>query len=281
MSEMRQQFSPWAEFSHALQRILWVVASITLGSLLSACAPTKPVPEGANESYTASDVPEVRKRATNRLQLAVLYFQDGKLNFALDEVKQAIAIDPAWYEPYWMRGLIQMQQSDNTGAEQSFQKALAINPTSADLKHNYGVLLCKTQRATEGLALFDSVLATPTYTQRPKTLVERGNCLMSLKQTAEAEASYTSAYALEPGNPVTGYKLASLIFARGEAVRAQGYMRRINNSDNANAETLWLGIKIERRLGNNEALAQLGGQLQKRFATSREAMAYERGAFDE
>jgi len=44
---------------------------------------------------------------------------------------------------------------------------------------------------------------------------------------------------------------------------------------------LWLGIKIERQLNNREAIAQLAGQLQRRFPQSREAIAYERGNFND
>jgi type IV pilus assembly protein PilF len=49
----------------------------------------------------------------------------------------------------------------------------------------------------------------------------------------------------------------------------------------ANAESLWLGIKVERRLGNRDAVEQLGSQLRKRYPQSVESSAWERGAFDE
>jgi type IV pilus assembly protein PilF len=72
-----------------------------------------------------------------------------------------------------------------------------------------------------------------------------------------------------------------LLYERGELTRAQFYIRRINNSDLANAESLWLGIKVERKLNNRESVLQLGEQLKKRFAQSREAAAYEKGSFNE
>jgi type IV pilus assembly protein PilF len=260
---------------------LGLSALLSLAVVLSACAPARPVQQSGDETYTASDMPPLRKRASNRLQLAVLYFQDGKPKFAMDEVKQAIQIDPDWYEPYWMRGLIQMQLNDLPAAEDSFRKALGMNPGSADLKHNYAVLLCKMQRYPEGLALFDTVLATPTYTQRVKTLMERGNCQLANKQAAAAQSSFMQAYDMEPGNPLVAVKLAQLLQSMGDAQAAQKYIRAVNNSDKATAESLWLGVRIERRLGNNGAVEQLGGQLRKRFADSREAMAFERGSFDE
>jgi type IV pilus assembly protein PilF len=63
--------------------------------------------------------------------------------------------------------------------------------------------------------------------------------------------------------------------------RSQFYIRRLNNSDLANAETLWLGVRVERRLNDRTAMAQLGDQLKKRFPGSSQSAAYERGAFDE
>ena len=108
-----------------------------------------------------------------------------------------------------------------------------------------------------------------------------GICQVRAGQRSEAEQSLTSAYQLDAGNPVIGYNLANLLYQRGELTRAQFYIRRLNNSQLANAETLWLGIKIERDLNNREVVSQLGDQLKKRFGQSREATAYEKGAFNE
>jgi type IV pilus assembly protein PilF len=71
------------------------------------------------------------------------------------------------------------------------------------------------------------------------------------------------------------------LYRRGDFIRAQFYIRRLNNTELANAETLWLGVKVERRLDDRVAMLQLAEQLKKRFPRSREATAYERGAFDE
>jgi type IV pilus assembly protein PilF len=88
-------------------------------------------------------------------------------------------------------------------------------------------------------------------------------------------------YELDAGNAVTGFQLANLLFQRGELVRAQFYARRVNNGERASAESLWLGIKIERSLGSTDAQSQLESQLRKRFAQSPQVLALERGAFNE
>ena len=75
-------------------------------------------------------------------------------------------------------------------------------------------------------------------------------------------------YQLDAGNPVVSYHLASLLFRRNEFTRAQFYIRRLNNGALANSESLWLGIKVEKALGDNVALLQLADQLRKRFPDS-------------
>lgn len=261
--------------------LLWVFVALLLAGGLSACASGGSSASATQDSFTDSDEPEVRKRATNRLKLAVLYFQDAKYNFALDEIKQAIATDPNWFEPYGMRALIYMQTGDYALAESSLQKALSINPNSPDLKHNYGYLLCKMKRPAEAIKYFGAALSDPGYGQRAKTWAEQGRCQLANGQKADAEASFMRSYELDAGNAATGYNLSALLFQRGELARAQFYARRINNSDRATAESLWLGIKIERSLGSLDAQAQLEAQLRRRYGQSVEAMALDRGAFNE
>ena len=131
--------------------------------------------------------------------------------------------------------------------------------------HNYGWLLCQQQKYKDADQYFARALASPAYAARSKTLMARGLCQSGAGQFAEAEQSLLKAYELDAANPVVGYHLSSLMFRRNELGRAQFYIRRLNNSQFANAESLWLGIKVERALGDSVAMKQLAEQLRKRF----------------
>ena len=174
-----------------------------------------------------------------------------------------------------------MRLNDNRLAEESFRRSTALNPGDSNVHHNYGWLMCQQGKFAEASQLFSQALSNPQYGDRPKTLMTQGLCLIRAGRPAEAEISLTRSYELDAGNPITGYNLSTLLLQRGEFVRAQFYIRRLNNSELANAQSLWLGIKIERRLDNREAVEQLAGQLRKRFAQSPEMAKYERQAFDE
>lgn len=236
---------------------------------------------GGGEIVTDSDEPEIRQRARKRLELAVAYFEQGQTTIALDELKQSMVTDPTYPEAYSLRGLIYMRLNDFRVAEESFKKALALSPQDASVMHNLGWLLCQQARYPQAQELFSQALANPRYGERAKTFRAQGLCQARAGFKGEAELSLLKSYEFDAGNPVTAYNLAALLFGRGDFVRAQFYVRRLNNSELANAESLWLGIKVERRMENRDALQQLAAQLMKRFPQSHEAGSYQRGAFDE
>ena len=249
--------------------------------LMAGCAANPGTGGPRAEIMTESDEPDNRKRARIRLELAANYFQQGQTNVALDELKQALTADPTFADAHNLRGVVYMRLNDNALAEDSFRRAMTLNPRDGDVLHNYGWLLCQQNRFGESTAMFARAIALPSYSAQPKTLMTQGLCQIRAGQIAEGERSLLQSYELDAGNPVTGYNLADVLFKRGNLAQAQFYLRRLNNSNLANAETLWLGIKVERGLGNREAMSQLGDQLRKRFAQSREAAAYDRGAFND
>jgi len=266
------------------RRLFYVCMLVSVFTGISGCA-SKISGTGSGHSgvemVTDSDEPEARKRARIRLELAVGYFEQGQTTIALDELKQSIATDPTYGEAYSLRGLIYMRLNDSRYAEESFRRALNINPHDSNVMHNLGWLLCQQAKYPDAQQYFSQALANPQYGERAKTLRAQGLCQVRAGLREEAEISLVKSYEFDPSNPVTAYNLSLLLLQRGDLVRSQFYVRRLNNTELANAESLWLGVKVERRIENRDAMLQLAAQLLKRFPQSREAGAYQRGAFDE
>jgi type IV pilus assembly protein PilF len=267
----------------------WWVRALFLAAAavtLAGCANkgTGPVASTAGNGAdlaTESDEGNGRKRARIRLELAIGYFEAGQTTTALDEIKLSLAADPTYAEAYNLRGLIYMRLDDAGLAEDSFRRALALNPRDPNTMHNYGWLLCQQNRFNDSMQQFNNALAAPAYADASKTLMTQGLCQIRAGQNADAEKTLMKAYEIDAGNPVVGYNIAALLAKREDWTRAQFYVRRVNNGPSANAETLWLGVKVERKLNNRDAVSQLGDQLQRRFPQSREALAYERGNFND
>jgi type IV pilus assembly protein PilF len=270
----------------AWRRRLGGLAMLCGALLLGACAagrsPAVPPPAELRDRVTASDEPDASKRGRARLELAAAYFGRGQMTTALDQVKLSIQADPASSEAFNLRGLIYANLGDQALAEESFRRALQINPRDAGTMQNLGWYLCRLNRYPEADALFAQALAVPNYQEAARTLLARGVCQANAGQLIEAESTLSRAYELDSSNPETALDLSEVLYRRGEYERARFYVRRVNGLANvSNAHTLWLAAKIENRLGNREGARDFGRQLRNRFPDSREAALAERGAYDE
>ena len=190
--------------------------------------------------------------------------------------------NPNSVEAYNLRGLIFARLADDAQADESFKRALQINPRDADTLHNYGWYQCQQRRYAEAQALFTQVQALPQFRDAPRVLLVQGVCQARAGQMAEAERSLARAFEVDPSNVAVQVNLAEVLYRRGELERARFYIKRVNNQpDQSNAQTLWLAAKIEHAAKQQHALDELGAQLHRRFPQSREAAAFEQGRFDE
>src|SRR4029077_8457871 len=158
---------------------LRAVLALVLVTVVAGCAaPPQPVVP-ANETrdrVTASDESETQKRARARMELASAYFSRGQMTTALDQVELAIAADPLYGEAFNLRGLIYANLGDNVLAEESFKRALQLNPRDADTMQNYAWYLCQQKRYPESNAYFAQALAAPQYRGVARTLLAQGVC---------------------------------------------------------------------------------------------------------
>lgn len=231
---------------------------------------------------TQSDDSDVRKRARIRLELATAYYGQGQFTTALDELKQVMNIDAGLTDAFELRGLIYDALNEPALAEESFKRALALDSRNASVLHNYGWYLCRKQRYDQADAMFGRAAELPNSVLTSKTWLARGVCQLQAGSPANAEKSLLHAYELEPGNPATAYNLALVLYRKGDYERARFHIRRVNNvSERANAESLWLGIRIENKLGNASGRDELASQLRSRFNDTSEGTKLELGRYDE
>jgi type IV pilus assembly protein PilF len=242
------------------------------------------VSEGGPPKENAAnlDPKERERRARIHMELAGGYFGRGQSNDALDEVKEALAIMPDLPAAYALRGLIYGALGEAGKADGSFHRALQLAPHDGDTMHNYGWFLCQQKRYPDADAQFAQALAEPTYHGASRTLLAQGVCQARAGRLPEAEQTLSRSYELDATNPTTAVNLAQVLYDRGEYERARFYIRRVNTKDElASAQTLWLAARIERKLGQDAQVQDLGVQLHKRFPQAPETLLFEKGKFDE
>jgi len=126
------------------------------------------------------------------------------------------------------------------------------------------------------------VVALPNYREVTRSLLAQGVCQAKADLLPEAERTLGRAYELDPGNPATAVNLSEVLYRQADFERARFYIRRVNSVDAlVSAQSLWLAIRIEKKLAQNAQVQTLGNQLRNRFPEAPEALLFEKGRFDE
>jgi len=226
------------------------------------------------------EVGDPRNRAKLHTELASLYFSNGNLGVALEELRAAAAADSSYAPAYGMYGLVYMRMRENDRAEASFERALRIAPNDADINHNYGWFLCQTGREPASIKYFLHAIRNPLYATPWRSYSAAGFCTLRMNQVKEAEGFFERALKLEPDDAATLLQLGALRYRQGNVGDARKLVARHNKLVAPSAESLWLALRIERRLGERVAEQGFANQLRRRFPESEEYQALLRGQFD-
>lgn len=254
--------------------------ALSAALLLPGCASTGS--SGPTAPKTESDRTDADRRAAVRIELASGYFTRGQYDTALDEIKQALVLKPDLREAINLRNLVYAAMGEAAMADEGFKRALNAAPTDGDAMHNYAWFLCQQGRWAPSRALFEQALALPNYRGTGRTLLARGVCEARNGEWPAAERSLSKAFELDPANPAVALNLAEVLYRQQQYERARFYVRRINaQPELVNAQSLWLELRIERKLSNGVAVEDLGQQLRRRFSGAEETQRLRDGRFDE
>ena len=105
-----------------------------------------------------------------------------------------------------------------------------------------------------------------------------------MKNYELAERYLMDALRYDPDMPAIQESMARVYFARKDYTRAGFFINRLTTlqkPETLSAETLWLAIRVERKLGEKATETSLVTQLRRRHPNSPEFAAFLRGAFDE
>ena len=271
---------PSSTRSWALPALLSACCLLGLPVLTGCASDGSSTRSSSDEIMTSYDMTDDRRRALIRLQLAMGYVEREQYEIALDEVKRALAADPNFSASYNMRGYIYNKLGEKALAEESFRRSLSLNPRDGDTQQNLGFFLCEQARYDEARQFFDTALANPTYQNKNKTRIAMAVCEMKAGNSSAAESMLLTAYEEDTRNYAAANALAELYYNRHDYRKAAMYASQANMRSSATAESLWLAIKIEHRLGNQSGVTRYARQLRESFPESRELRLYERGAWN-
>ncbi len=251
--------------------------------LLAACAGSQNVADSdltADTGQQSGESGDPRNRARIHSELGGLYFQRGNMGVALEELRMAIAADPSYAPAYNVLGLVYMDLRENAQAQANFERALRLSPNDADANHNFGLFLCRTGKESESLRYFLAAIRNPLYSLPQKSYAAAGACAVKANNDRDASEYLERALRIDADYLPALMSFAQLLYKNGELDRARTTIGRFNKLTDQSAESLWLALRVERKLGDRTAESSLATQLRRRFSGSQEYQSLLKGQFE-
>lgn len=241
------------------QFILMTLCALVVSMVLSSCETAQTTNAGGVYHET-----ELAARARSHTDLGAAYFQQNKLEIALDEFSRAAEIDASYGQAYNGLGLVFAALGEDAKADANFKKAIQVQPSSSESHNNYGSFLCAHKRYDESIAQFLEAVKNPLYSTPNLAYANAGICSARKNDTKNAEVYLNKALQIEPLTYSAAQALAEIQFKRGDVPLAQKTLQNALIAS-PSPETLWLGIKIARVLGDKDAEASYALQLRQQY----------------
>jgi type IV pilus assembly protein PilF len=259
-------------------------AGFLAGCQTAPMAPPQPAPPQGPQIQPAPQVrvqqEEItpRQRAEIHAELAAGYYERAQMDIALEELAIAEKIDPGYPRIYNLYGLVYAVMGENPRAEAQFKRALELAPNDPETRHNWGWYLCTHGRARESIAEFEVAIRNPLYRTPAIALVNAGKCSASIGELAAADQYFRRALQVRPGDPTAAYNLALVSYKASRLDESRALMKIVMQQTNPTPEALFLGMCVERRLGDRASEQSYVTQLRNRYPDSAETRAIATGA---
>lgn len=209
--------------------------------------------------------------ALANLKLGIGYLQEGQYELALEKLSRAREAKPDYPPTYNALGVLYQKLGKFDIAEDNFKKAIKLNPKDSSTLNNYGLLLCQTRRFDEADEIFLRAVDNPLYTTPELAYNNAGTCALNNGQIELAEHYFKEALKRNAGIGATLIQMSELSYGQGNYMPARGYLNRYLEYNQQSAKSLWLGIRIERELGDKDAVSSYALLLRNQFTGSKEA----------
>ena len=143
--------------------------------------------------------------------------------------REAIRLDPGYFEPHGNLGVLLEDRGDYAGAEDAYRAAVRCQPDNAEVHTNLGnALTGKGDPAGAEAAYREAIRLDADQADAHNGL---GIILLAGGDPAGAEAAYRKAVRADPDHAQAHYNLASLLRDRGDPTAAETEYRRAIRSD--------------------------------------------------
>jgi type IV pilus assembly protein PilF len=247
-----------------ISRLVLILAASVLVACLGGCKSLQTQKTTKNSGDTTSSIAEINTK------LGVAHMREGNLETAMKKLEIALNNDANYPDAHHAMAVLHERLGQDAKAEEYYKKSIDLMPDFSRAMNDYGRFLCTKGKASQGQAYFAKALQNPLYDNRAAAHTNSGICYLQQHDSSHAEQSFRAALQANPQYGPAMLQMARILFERSEYLQTRAYLQRFGQAGAHNAQSLWLGVRTERQLGNRDAEGSYALLLKNKFPDSQE-----------
>ena len=232
-----------------------ILTIVLLSILLLACA-------------SAQDKRDADRIAKSNVELGIGYLRQGKTDAALEKMQRALKASPDSPDVHSSIALVYQQMNELENSKRHYERALELQPENGVIHNNYAALLCRMGKPLEAEPHFLQAIKSRGYHTPAQALENLGICLFQIPDYEKAEEYLRQALQIDPQLPKALLEMARISLVKERFMSGRAYLQRFQAVAQMTPEALWLGIQVETKLGDKQAVSNYETQLLRKFPDS-------------
>jgi type IV pilus assembly protein PilF len=217
------------------------------------------------------------RAAMINVQLGTGYMESNRNELAMNKLQKAVALDPNLASAHHALAMLYERLGEIEPADKQYKLAVKLDPNDSNAFNTYGVFLCRQKRFDEADAQFTAALKNPLYQTPEFAYANAGICALDRPDYAKAEGYLRKALEINPAFASALLEMARLHQVTNRSIDARGYLEAYHKVAGQTPQSLWLGVQIERSLGNGQAAMRYADALRQYYPQSAEARGLQAG----
>ena len=262
------------EFGKLLsKKLASVLAILLVSSMLSNCVTT-------TTGGFMADASESRA-ATDYIQLALAYFDNGDMPGARRHVNNALDIDDRISDAYMVLAMVFQREGDLGLADTNYRRAISLDQDNFSARNNYAAMLFSQERFRESYEQLERVANDTNYEGRSLVFEGLGRSALRLGRQEDAKVAFQRALQLNENFFIAPLELALIYFDQKDYLLARQYYQnylttiaflQLPHTPRALLE----GIQIEGYFQNEKFVENFSLVLTTLYSTSPEFQTFQR-----
>ena len=242
-----------------------VLPALAACIFMTGCVTTTTVTGGMNPDADPDDAADLN------YQLGARYYRNGNYDLARDRLRYSIELNPRNATAHYTLALTYEKLENLRLATNSYEQAVRVAPRDFNVQNAYAIFLCSQGEFDDALKQFDRAIKVPENDNAEITMTNAGVCMMQKPDTALAESYFRQALSRKPNYGEALIQLSLMKHTSGDNLNARAFLQRYLSSNIPSATVLFLGVRIEEALGDDQARTEYSNRILREFPRSPEA----------